>query len=72
VSTAQAAFPPLTTPDGFTQFLWRSSRLKVAGQSKELVSIGPKPSPEKLAFSVTLLDGRRLTVSVVEEAAFSG
>jgi hypothetical protein len=71
VSTADAAFPSLDTPAGYTQFLWRNSRAKVVGEHRELQAIGMKPLAEdgELRFSATLLDGTRLAVSVTEEAA---
>jgi hypothetical protein len=61
------AFPSLITPVGYTQFLWRSSRAKVIGENRELQAIGPKPfDGEPLSFTVVLLDGRRLLVTVTD------
>ena len=70
MSTANAAFPPLDTPVGYAQFLWRSSRAKVAGGAKqELTGISMKPTgeDEALHFTVILLNGRRLHVIVADE-----
>jgi hypothetical protein len=71
MSTADAAFPSLDTPAGFAQFLWRSARMKVVSNPRELESIGQKPVAEDgtLVFSVTLTDGRRLTVAIADDLA---